>query len=54
LIDEQEGRRVATEIGLKSTGVLEVLLRAKELGDLDAIRLEILALRTKALAAAQE
>ncbi len=48
LIDEQEGRRVATEIGLKVTGVLGALLRAKELGQINAIRPEILALRAKA------
>ena len=47
LIDEQEGRRVATEIGLKSTGVLGGLLRAKELCHLDAIRPEIFALRAR-------
>ena len=48
LIDEQEGRRFATEIGLKSIGVLGVLLRAKELHHIDATRPELLSLRVQA------
>ncbi len=48
LIDEQEGRQYAAEAGLKVTGVLGVLLRAKALGQIAAVRPEIEALRLKA------
>jgi hypothetical protein len=48
LIDEREGRAVARHLGLKLTGVLGVLLRAKRMGRITAIEPEIDALRTKA------
>jgi predicted nucleic acid-binding protein len=37
LIDERDGRALATRLGLRVTGVLGVLLRAKSAGDLDAL-----------------
>ena len=48
LIDEQEGRRMARLAGLSVTGLLGVLLHAKQAGQLLAIKPEIAALRTKA------
>jgi uncharacterized protein len=38
LLDEKEGRRIAKTLGLRSTGVLGVLLRAKQEGHLPSIR----------------
>ncbi|MFM6189358.1 DUF3368 domain-containing protein [Planktothrix sp.] len=37
LIDEREGRKVAKSLGLKVTGILGVLLRAKQAGELDSL-----------------
>lgn len=48
LIDEQEGRQIAVQAGLAVTGVLGVLLHAKRLGDISAVKPEINALRDKA------
>jgi uncharacterized protein len=48
LIDEQEGRQLAIQAGLSVTGVLGVLLRAKQSGEISAVRPEIQALRAKA------
>jgi hypothetical protein len=48
LIDEQEGRQLATQASLSVTGVLGVLLRAKHTGQITAIKPEIAALRSKA------
>lgn len=48
LIDEQEGRQIATQLGLHVTGVPGILLRAKEAGEISAVRPEIQALREKA------
>ncbi len=48
LIDEQEGRLLARQAGLSVTGVLGVLLRAKEVGSISAVLPEIDALRAKA------
>jgi len=48
LIDEREGRHLATKVGLAVTGVLGILLRAKRAGQIEAIRPEIERLRTKA------
>lgn len=48
LIDEQEGRLLASHAGLSVTGVLGVLLRAKQTGQIPAVEPEIRALRTAA------
>ena len=38
LLDEKEGRRIAATLGLRSTGVLGILLRAKQEGHLPSVR----------------
>jgi uncharacterized protein len=48
LIDEQEGRQLASRTGLTVTGVLGILLRAKRAGALTAVKPEIDLLRSKA------
>ena len=48
LIDEHEGRMTAIRTGVPVTGLLGILLRAKETGHLPAIKPEIEALRRKA------
>lgn len=48
LIDEQEGRQLASRTGLAVTGVLGILLRAKRLGEIHTIKPEIDLLRSKA------
>jgi uncharacterized protein len=48
LIDERDGRSAAERAGLRVTGVLGVLPRAKESGQVESIRLELDALRTRA------
>jgi hypothetical protein len=48
LIDEQEGRQLASKTGLAVTGVLGVLLRAKRAGEIAAVKPEIALLRRKA------
>jgi predicted nucleic acid-binding protein len=48
LIDEREGRAMARQLGLKLTGVLGVLLRAKRMNRITTIKPEIEALRAKA------
>jgi predicted nucleic acid-binding protein len=48
LIDEREGRTMARQLGLPLTGVLGVLLRAKKMRQIKAIKPEINALRSKA------
>jgi predicted nucleic acid-binding protein len=48
IIDEQEGRELATQAGLFVTGTLGVLLLAKQSGHIAAVKPEIQALRTKA------
>jgi uncharacterized protein len=48
IIDEQEGRRLATQAGLTVTGVLGILLRAKLAGQIAAVEPEIRALRSQA------
>ena len=45
IIDEQEGRKLATQAGLAVTGVLGILLRAKLAGQISAVKPEIRALR---------
>ena len=41
LLDEREGRKVAKSLGLKVTGILGILLRAKQLGELESLQLVI-------------
>lgn len=48
LMDEKEGRRMARQLGISLTGVLGILLRAKEQGEIIAVKPEIDALRSKA------
>ena len=48
LIDEREGREIASEAGLSVTGVLGVLLRAKQIGAIAAVKPEIQSLRDRA------
>lgn len=48
LMDEQEGRQLASRSGLAVTGVLGVLLRAKRVGQVHAVKPEIDLLRSKA------
>ncbi len=47
LIDESDGRAVATRLGLRPTGVLGVLLKAKAQGKLDSVRSAMVRLREK-------
>jgi predicted nucleic acid-binding protein len=48
LIDEHEGRQMASRTGLAVTGVLGVLLRAKRAGEVTAVKPEVDLLRSKA------
>ena len=48
LIDEQEGRQLASRAGFAVTGVLGILLHAKRNGQITAIKPEIDRLRSKA------
>jgi predicted nucleic acid-binding protein len=48
LIDEQEGRQIASQSGLAVTGVLAILLRSKRAGEIAAVKPEIDHLRSKA------
>ena len=48
LIDERDGRLMARQLGLSLTGVLGVLLRAKKMKQIKAIKPEIAALKNKA------
>ncbi len=48
LLDEREGRRVAKSLGLKVTGVLGILLRARREGILPSLRQAMEELREKA------
>ncbi len=48
IVDEQEGRKVAVAMGLQVTGVLGILLRAKRLGEIRALKPEIESLRNRA------
>lgn len=38
LLDEREGRKVAKSLGLKVTGILGILLRVKELGEIESLQ----------------
>jgi len=48
LLDERDGRSAAERVGLRVTGVLGVLLRAKKLGQIESVGRELDALRTRA------
>ena len=48
LLDEKEGRRIAATLGLRSTGVLGILLRAKQEGQLPSVREPIQQLQIQA------
>lgn len=48
LLDEQEGRRAATRLGLRPLGVLGLLLEAKQRGEIEEIRSLLDALRNRA------
>lgn len=48
LLDEQEGRRVATRLGLRPLGVLGILLEAKRRGEIEEVRSLLDALRHRA------
>jgi predicted nucleic acid-binding protein len=48
LIDEREGRTMARQLGLGLTGVLGVLLKAKKMGKIAAVKPEIVNLKTNA------
>jgi predicted nucleic acid-binding protein len=48
LLDERDGRTAAERAGLRVTGVLGVLLRAKQEGQIQAVKPELEALRTRA------
>ena len=47
IIDEQEGRALASQAGLLITGTLGILLLAKQRGEIPAVKPEIQALRAK-------
>ncbi|MBW4516641.1 MAG: DUF3368 domain-containing protein [Timaviella obliquedivisa GSE-PSE-MK23-08B] len=38
LLDEREGRKVAKSLGLSVTGILGILLRAKQVGELESLQ----------------
>jgi len=38
LLDEREGRKVAKSLGLNVTGILGILLRAKQLDELESLQ----------------
>jgi len=48
LLDEKDGRATAGRAGLRVTGLLGVLLRAKHNGEIQAVKPELEALRTHA------
>lgn len=48
LLDEQEGRRAATRLGLRPLGVLGILLEAKRSSEIEEIRPLLDALRNRA------
>lgn len=48
LMDERDGRSAAERVGLRITGVLGILLRAKREGEIAALKPEIEALRSRA------
>jgi predicted nucleic acid-binding protein len=38
ILDEREGRKVAKSLGLNVTGILGILLRAKQVGELESLQ----------------
>jgi predicted nucleic acid-binding protein len=48
LLDDSDARKRASEAGLRITGVLGVLLRAKKAGRISSLKTEIHRLRTEA------
>ena len=48
VLDETDGRKAASRIGLQVTGILGVLLRAKQRGEIPLLLPELNALRTQA------
>jgi predicted nucleic acid-binding protein len=48
LLDERDGRNAAERAGLRVTGLLGALLRAKRDGEIPLLKPEIEALKTKA------
>jgi predicted nucleic acid-binding protein len=48
LIDEADGREIANAAGLRVRGILGILRRAKQAGDVTSLRDELLKLRTDA------
>lgn len=48
LLDERDGRSAAQRIGLRVTGVLGILLRAKQQGQISLLKPELEALRSRA------
>ena len=48
LVDERDGRRVATSLGLTVTGVVGILLRAKREGTIASLRKALVELETRA------
>ena len=48
LLDEREGRRIAKSLGLKVTGVLGILLRARGVGKIPSLRQVMVELQDKA------
>lgn len=48
IIDEADGRKAATRLGLKIVGTVGILLRAKEQQSIERVEPYLQALRTKA------
>ena len=48
LVDEKEGRQRAATLGIRTVGVLGVLIAAKQRGSISSLRREIEALRRDA------
>lgn len=54
LMDEKKGRRKLNELGIKKIGTLGILLKAKQVGLLSAIRPDIEQLRQKGFSISQD
>ena len=48
LLDDLDARKAATTLGLRVTGVIGILLRAKQMGSVDCVGTDIVKLRDKA------